>query len=75
MRPRLLAARSLRTARPPTQASAKTRVGIKQVFEELVSKIVDNPLLASNADDSRPSGLVEGLGDPPAAQRSRGICC
>eukprot|EP00750_Incisomonas_marina_P001087 INCI10899.1.p1 GENE.INCI10899.1~~INCI10899.1.p1 ORF type:complete len:212 (-),score=39.35 INCI10899.1:191-826(-) len=59
------------------EASAKTKVGIQQVFDELVSKIVDNPLLASSADaNSRPRGLVGGLGEAETNEtQSRGMCC
>ena len=60
------------------QASAKTKVGIQQVFDELVSKIVDNPVLASGADaNARPSGLVGGLGELSTndAQSRSGMCC
>ena len=60
------------------EASAKTRAGIQQVFDELVSKIVDNPLLASHADaNSRPRDLVGGLGDSAESQQSQrsGMCC
>ena len=63
------------------EASAKTRVGIQQVFEELVSKIVDNPLLAASADDAQGRGLVGGLGgagDSSQGSTSQGrssMCC
>lgn len=30
------------------EASAKTRVGIQQVFQEVVEKIIDNPILLQN---------------------------
>lgn len=54
--------------------SAKTRVGIKQVFEEVVQKILDNPALLANTAPGRPRGTI----DPARssnAQGGGGSCC
>jgi len=61
------------------EASAKTKQGIQQVFDELVSKIVENPLLAANADAStRPRGIVSALDESDGrtdSDSSRRMCC
>ena len=56
------------------QASAKTKVGIQQVFDELVSKIVENPALAASADATATQGLT-GLGATTTEESRGGVCC
>lgn len=58
------------------EASAKTKVGIQQVFDELVSKIIDNPLLAPNVDSGMtPNTLTAGLGNNTTRDRTSLRCC
>lgn len=55
------------------EASAKTRTGIKQVFQEVVQKILDNPHLLANTAPGRPR---VSLSQPPDARpASGGYCC
>lgn len=54
--------------------SAKTKVGVKQVFEEVVQKILDNPSLLANTAPGRPRDTI----DPARAnpnQGGGGLCC
>jgi Ras-related protein Rab-18 len=37
------------------EASAKTKEGINQVFNEVVQKILENPVLLANTRPARPS--------------------
>jgi Ras-related protein Rab-18 len=57
------------------ESSAKTDVGIAQAFEEVVEKVLDNPILLIN---TAPSGSKAGssarLGAPPPQQQG-GTCC
>eukprot|EP00752_Nemacystus_decipiens_P008451 g7554.t1 len=56
------------------EASAKTKVGVKQVFEEVVQKILDNPSLLANTAPGRPRDTI----DPARANPNHGgggLCC
>ena len=55
------------------EASAKTSVGIDQVFEEAVSKILANPVLLTNTRPSKPRGQT--LLPPPPKAADSGACC
>jgi Ras-related protein Rab-18 len=58
------------------ESSAKTDVGITQAFEEVVEKILENPVLLLNTAPGKPSGGRVGLGNQQAqAQTVRGGCC
>lgn len=57
------------------QASAKTDVGIAQAFEEVVDKILDNPVLLVNTAPGRP-GKSKGVGlGETKAEDAPGGCC
>ncbi len=54
------------------EASAKTRTGIKQVFQEVVQKILDNPALLTNTAPGRPRVSLQ----PDASSKAAaGYCC
>mmetsp|Transcript_57771 Transcript_57771/g.118226 ORF Transcript_57771/g.118226 Transcript_57771/m.118226 type:complete len:211 (+) Transcript_57771:63-695(+) len=55
------------------EASAKTKEGISQVFNEVVQKVLENPTLLSNTRPAKP-GSCNGLGSSPNTA-SRGGCC
>eukprot|EP00002_Diphylleia_rotans_P039620 TRINITY_DN9224_c0_g1_i1.p1 TRINITY_DN9224_c0_g1~~TRINITY_DN9224_c0_g1_i1.p1 ORF type:complete len:206 (+),score=43.34 TRINITY_DN9224_c0_g1_i1:43-660(+) len=48
------------------ECSAKTRVGVQQAFEELVTKILDSPTLTERP--VQPSGASANISSPPANQ-------
>lgn len=53
------------------EASAKTKVGIEQVFQEIVHKILENPILLQNTMPQKPKvNLNEG-----SKSSSEGGCC
>mmetsp|Transcript_36910 Transcript_36910/g.85269 ORF Transcript_36910/g.85269 Transcript_36910/m.85269 type:complete len:208 (-) Transcript_36910:49-672(-) len=54
------------------ETSAKTNVGIKQAFQEVVEKILENPLLLTNTAPGKPKGvgLSSANDDKP-----QGGCC
>lgn len=55
------------------EASAKTRVGVDQCFEELVHKILDSPVLVATA--TRNQGPTHTIHDPyTPAQEPKGCC-
>jgi len=54
------------------EASAKTRTGIRQVFLEVVQKILDNPSLLTNTAPGRPRVNLQA---DAAAKGSGGYCC
>jgi len=54
------------------EASAKTKEGINQVFQEVVQKILENPALLANTRPAKPS-RGPSLNTPPPAKESR--CC
>jgi len=56
------------------EASAKSNVGIAQAFEEVVEKILDNPVLLVNTAPGRQPSKV-GLGAAPAPSDAGGLCC
>ena len=55
------------------EASAKTKEGIAQVFNEVVQKILENPTLLSNTRPAKP-GSRGAVNNQPAAT-SKGGCC
>jgi Ras-related protein Rab-18 len=55
------------------EASAKTDVGIAQAFEEVVEKILDNPVLLLNTAPGGKSTSKVGLGVQP--EGGAGGCC
>ena len=55
------------------EASAKTKEGIAQVFNEVVQKILENPTLLSNTRPAKP-GNRNSIGSQPASS-SKGGCC
>ena len=54
------------------EASAKTRTGIKQVFQEVVQKILDNPALLTNTAPGRPRVSLQA---DAGAKAGGGYCC
>ncbi|KAM3574885.1 hypothetical protein VYU27_003209 [Nannochloropsis oceanica] len=54
------------------EASAKTRTGIKQVFQEVVQKILDNPALLTNTAPGRPRVSLQA---DAGAKVGGGYCC
>lgn len=56
------------------EASAKTKEGISQVFNEVVQKILENPTLLSNTRPAKP-GSRNNLSNQPAASSSKSGCC
>ncbi|CAM9616185.1 unnamed protein product [Discosporangium mesarthrocarpum] len=59
------------------EASAKTKVGIKQVFTEVVHKILDNPALLANTAPGRPRTTVNPgrAGTTSPARGDSSLCC
>lgn len=55
------------------EASAKTDVGIAQAFEEVVEKILDNPVLLLNTAPGGKATSKVGLGAQP--EGGGGGCC
>lgn len=55
------------------EASAKTKEGIAQVFNEVVQKVLENPSLLSNTRPAKPG--KDKLGGTPNASSSKGGCC
>ena len=55
------------------EASAKTKEGIAQVFNEVVQKVLENPNLLSNTRPAKP-GSRNSLSASPAAP-AKGGCC
>lgn len=56
------------------EASAKTKEGIAQVFNEVVQKILENPSLLSNTRPAKP-GRTQLDGKNTAGGSSGGGCC
>ena len=56
------------------ETSAKTTVGIKQAFTEVVQKILDNPVLLQNTAPNRNRGTVN-LEGAAAEGDAPGSCC
>lgn len=54
------------------EASAKTKEGIAQVFNEVVTKILENPTLLSNTRPAKPNG---NRGSVSNAKQDKGGCC
>ena len=54
------------------ETSAKTNVGIKQAFQEVVEKILENPLLLTNTAPGKPKGV--GL-NSANDDKPQGGCC
>ncbi len=44
------------------EASAKTKEGIAQVFNEVVQKVLENPTLLSNTRPAKPGNRASGNG-------------
>ncbi|CAM9727706.1 unnamed protein product [Phaeothamnion confervicola] len=58
------------------EASAKSKVGIKQVFSEVVQKILENPALLANTAPGRPRGTVNMHQTAPSSGGGGGgMCC
>jgi Ras-related protein Rab-18 len=55
------------------EASAKTKEGIAQVFNEVVQKVLENPTLLSNTRPAKP-GSRNSLSASPAAPAKSGCC-
>lgn len=60
---------------PPRRHSAKTKVGVKQVFEEVVQKILENPSLLANTAPGRPRDTVDPARASHANQSGGALCC
>ena len=54
------------------EASAKTKEGIAQVFNEVVQKVLENPTLLSNTRPAKPGSRSLGSS---ANTASKGGCC
>lgn len=55
------------------EASAKTKEGISQVFNEVVQKILENPTLLSNTRPAKPGSKANVTS--PSQNNSKGGCC
>eukprot|EP01038_Epipyxis_sp_PR26KG_P006983 gene6983-9544_t len=55
------------------EASAKTKEGIAQVFNEVVQKVLENPALLSNTRPAKPG--TRNLSSPSPNTSSKGSCC
>lgn len=55
------------------EASAKTKEGIAQVFNEVVQKVLENPTLLSNTRPAKP-GSRSTLSSSPNVNKSSGCC-
>mmetsp|Transcript_54683 Transcript_54683/g.152552 ORF Transcript_54683/g.152552 Transcript_54683/m.152552 type:complete len:210 (+) Transcript_54683:50-679(+) len=55
------------------EASAKTKEGIAQVFNEVVQKVLENPTLLSNTRPAKP-GSRNTLSSSPNVNKSSGCC-
>lgn len=55
------------------EASAKSDVGISQVFTEVVQKILENPVLLSNTRPAKPTNRSS-LSGPSASSNKSGCC-
>ncbi|OQS06605.1 Rab18 family GTPase [Thraustotheca clavata] len=56
------------------ESSAKTKIGIQQVFNEVVQKILDNPALLTNTAPRTRAKRVELSADKYAANPNSGCC-
>ena len=54
------------------EASAKTKEGIAQVFNEVVQKVLENPTLLSNTRPAKPGRT--NLSSPPQGSNKGGCC-
>jgi Ras-related protein Rab-18 len=54
------------------EASAKTKEGIAQVFNEVVTKILENPTLLSNTRPAKPNSNKGSVQEP---KQEKGGCC
>lgn len=54
------------------EASAKTKEGISQVFNEVVTKILENPTLLSNTRPAKPNSNRGNVNSP---KQEKGGCC
>jgi Ras-related protein Rab-18 len=57
------------------ETSAKTTVGIRQTFEELVAKILDNPRLEQDTRPKDKSNIVQQVDATPTDNANAGGCC
>lgn len=57
------------------EASAKTKEGIAQVFNEVVQKVLENPTLLSNTRPAKPGSRASVSGANSGAGASKGGCC
>jgi len=59
------------------EASAKTKEGIAQVFNEVVQKVLENPTLLSNTRPAKPGNRSGGgiNNQPNVGASSKGSCC
>jgi Ras-related protein Rab-18 len=56
------------------EASAKTKEGISQVFNEVVQKVLENPTLLSNTRPAKP-GNRNSINGSNGGSSSKGGCC
>ena len=56
------------------EASAKTKEGIAQVFNEVVQKVLENPTLLSNTRPAKP-GSRASVNGSNSTSSSKGGCC
>ena len=56
------------------EASAKTKEGIAQVFNEVVQKVLENPTLLSNTRPAKP-GSRASVNGANSTSSSKGGCC
>lgn len=59
------------------EASAKTRLGIRQVFMEVVKKMLENPEILQNAVPGKPKASVQlaPQNNRPSLEEDEGGCC
>lgn len=57
------------------ESSAKSDIGISQAFDEVVEKILDNPVLLVNTAPGKPTGGRVGLAAQPQTNEGAGGCC
>jgi Ras-related protein Rab-18 len=56
------------------EASAKTRLGIRQVFMEVVQKILENPDALANAVPGKPKLQIKRPVEAPDEEEEGGCC-
>ena len=57
------------------ETSAKTNDGITQVFDEVVQKILENPILLSSTAPGTSTSAVSARDLDDLEEESEGICC